>query len=98
MTDILEELELRQVNTLVNLPKDKRQWPITVTAGELDALIRVVRAAEVLRYAVSDHLRLDEEECWKDLAKPERDLNEALQQLRDVGTADEHRVSGEDRT
>lgn len=50
----------------------------------LPALIRVARAAEALRYAVSDHMRRDAEECWEDLAKPERDLNEALQQLIDL--------------
>jgi hypothetical protein len=50
----------------------------------LPALIRVARAAETLRHAVSDHLGLDWEECWNDFGKPERELNEALQQLRDL--------------
>lgn len=76
MTDILEELELRQVNTLVNLPKDKRQWPITVTAGELDSLIRVARAAEsYCRPANLPNTKLQR------LAY----LEEALQQLQTLG-------------
>jgi len=88
MTDILEQLELRQVSTLVNLPKDKQQWPVTVTVQELDALILVARAAE----SYCQPANLPNTKLQR-LAY----LEEALQQLRAVGTGAEHKLSGKDR-
>lgn len=73
MTNILDELERRRTDT-VKLPRDKSQWTVTVTSAELDALIRVARAAEA--YTQADAL------SWRTTRD---ELADALQELRGLG-------------
>lgn len=88
---ILEDLELRQVNTL-DLPADKNKWPVTVTVQELDALIRVARNAEEV---TDEYSAVTEEDEWD---HPVFKLRRAVQQLRGLshqGHEDNGREGGE---
>jgi len=57
---------------------------ILLDFNDLDALIRVARAAEAFQRSVAAHLTRDLTECWDDLAVPERIITDALRQLRDL--------------